>query len=97
MHERNDDYICLVLLETRIGKRRFINSITKSSEINGNNNCCKTSPTKACTKKFQLSRTNYGFALYLLYLFYLYLNFFPFFLSTFFFSSFGGIFILFFK
>ena len=76
MQERNDDYICLVLLETRIGKRRFINSITKSSEINGNNNCCKTSPTKACTKKFQLSRTNYGFALYLLYLFYLYLNFF---------------------
>ena len=76
MHERNDDYICLVLLETRIGKRRFINSITKSSEINGNNNCCKTSPTKACTKKFQLSRTNYGFALYLFYPFYLYLNFF---------------------
>ena len=60
MHERNDDYICLVLMENGIGKRSFINSITKSSEINGNNNCCKTSPnTKACTKIFQLSRTNY--------------------------------------
>ena len=52
MHERNDDYICLVLLETLIGKRRFINSITKSSEINGKNNCYKTSPKiKVCTKK----------------------------------------------
>ena len=34
MHERNDDYICLVLMENGIGKRSFINSITKSSEIN---------------------------------------------------------------
>jgi len=60
MHERNDDYICLVLMENGIGKRSFINSITKSSEINGNNNSCKTSHnTKVSTKTFQLSRTNY--------------------------------------
>ena len=60
MHERNDDYICLVLMENGIGKRSFINSITKSSEINGNNNSCKTSHnTKVSTKTFQLSRINY--------------------------------------
>ena len=85
MHERNVDYICLFLFETGIGKRSFLSSITKSSEINVNNNCCKTSPnTKACTKIFQLSRTNYGFALYLFYFFiFIYIFFFIFFYELF--------------
>ena len=32
MNGRNDDYICLVLGETGVGKSSFINTITKSNE-----------------------------------------------------------------
>ena len=60
MSERNDDYICIVLRETCVGKSSLINSINKSSEINRNNNYCQTSSdTSACTKKIQISRANY--------------------------------------
>ena len=61
MNGRNDDYICLVLGETGVGKSSFINTITQSNEKNANNNYCKTSPNaNACTKKFQISRTSYA-------------------------------------
>ena len=55
-----NDYICLVLGETGEGKSSFINSKTKSSEKNKNQNYCKTSPdSKACTRKFKISKTYY--------------------------------------
>ena len=61
MNGRNDDYICLVIGETGIGKSSFINTITKSNEINASNSYYKTqSNINACTKKFQISRTSYA-------------------------------------
>jgi putative ribosome biogenesis GTPase RsgA len=55
-----NDYICLVLGETGEGKSSFINSKTKSSEKNKNQNYCKTSPdSKECTRKFKISKTYY--------------------------------------
>ena len=50
----NDDYICLVLGETGVGKSSFINGITNS------NNCEVGDEGKACTVKFKISKANIG-------------------------------------
>ena len=50
----NDDYICLVLGETGVGKSSFINAITNS------NNCEVGDEGKACTVKFKISKANIG-------------------------------------
>lgn len=48
-----DDYICLVLGETGVGKSTFINGITKTTE------CGVSNKGKACTRYFKIVKTNY--------------------------------------
>jgi len=50
----DDDYVCLVLGETGVGKSSFINGITNS------NNCKVGDEGKACTIKFKVSRATIG-------------------------------------
>ncbi len=50
----DDDYVCLVLGETDVGKSSFINGITNS------NNCKVGDEGKACTIKFKVSRSYIG-------------------------------------
>ena len=52
----NDDYICLVLGETGVGKSSFINAITNS------NNCEVGDEGKACTVKLKISKANIGYS-----------------------------------
>ena len=54
----NNDYICLVLGETGVGKSSFINGITNS------NSCEVGDQGKACTVKFKISKANIGSSQY---------------------------------
>ena len=48
----SDDYVCLVLGETGVGKSSFINGITNQKEA-----CKVSSKGKACTTKFKIVKT----------------------------------------
>ena len=50
----NEDYICLVLGETGVGKSTFINGITRTKE------CKVSNKGKACTRHFKIVRTQYN-------------------------------------
>jgi GTPase Era involved in 16S rRNA processing len=50
----NDDYICLVLGETGVGKSTFINGITQTKE------CKVSNKGKACTRYFKIVRSQYN-------------------------------------
>jgi GTPase Era involved in 16S rRNA processing len=54
----NEDYICLVLGETGVGKSTFINGITRTKE------CKVSNKGKACTRNFKIVRTQYNRSIY---------------------------------
>ena len=57
-----DDYVCLVLGETGVGKSSFINGITNQKEA-----CKVSSKGKACTTKFKIVKTRNENSQYLFY------------------------------